>query len=98
MKNKKSTYFVFTYSIFGIYLAFAILSYNKILNSIDFKLIYSDDLGKLLLAKYGSILSWIMVRRFFEKKHIWDFPIMIVSNLVDIYVMAGITSVGGYMI
>lgn len=96
MKNKKSTYFVFTYSIFGIYLAFAILSYNKILNSIDFKLIYSDDLGKLLLTKYLVVsLAGLWLGGFLKKRHIWEFPIMIVSNLVDIYGMAGITSVGG---
>lgn len=94
--NKKLAYFIFTYSIFGIYLIFAILSYNKILNSIDFKLIYSDDLGKLLLVKYLVIsLAGLWLGVFLKKKHIWEFPIMIVSNLVDIYGMAGITSVGG---
>lgn len=99
MKNKKSTYFVFTYSIFGIYLAFAILSYNKILDSIDVKLLFCDDLGKWLIAKYFMIsIAGFWLGGLLRKKHIWEFPIMIGANLVDIYGMAGITSACGALL
>ena len=99
MKNKKLAYFTFTYCIFGIYLVFAILSYNKILNSINIKMLFSDELCEWLAIKYFIIFSvGNGLNALLRKRHTWEFPIMVGANLINIYGVAGITSVIGALL
>lgn len=94
MKNKKSIYFIKTYIIFFVYLIIAGIWYEKDLNYIVTNSLINNGYGKTILIMYGvpSLIA-IVLAGLLQKRFIWEIPLMIIFNLVNIWGMTGVTAI-----
>lgn len=94
MKNKKSIYFIKTYIIFFVYLIIAGIWYEKDLNYIVTNSLINNGYGKTILIMYGvpSLIA-IVLAGLLKKRFIWEIPLMIIFNLVNIWGMTGVTAI-----
>lgn len=94
MKNKKSIYFIKTYIIFFVYLIIAGIWYEKDLNYIVTNSLINNGYGKTILIMYGipSLIA-IVLAGLLKKRFIWEIPLMIIFNLINIWGMTGVTAI-----
>ena len=94
MKNKKSIYFIKTYIIFFVYLIIAGIWYEKDLNYIVTNLLINNGCGKTILIMYGvQSLIALVLAGLLKKRFIWEIPLMIIFNLINIWGMTGVTAI-----
>lgn len=94
MKNKKILYYVITYFIFLIYLLIAYKCYSVILKSINVNSFFSSGEAKLfiIITAVPTIITSITVS-LLKKKNIFELPLMIILNIINICGTAGLTVV-----
>lgn len=94
MKNKKSIYFIKTYIIFFVYLIIAGIWYKKDLNYIVTNSLINNGCGKTILIMYGvpSLIALVLAG-LLKKRFIWEIPLMIIFNLINIWGMTGVTAI-----
>lgn len=91
MKNKKILYYVITYFIFLIYLLIAYKCYSVILKSINVNSFFSSGEAKLfiIITTVPTIITGIIYRYI----DIFELPLMIILNVINICGTAGLTVV-----